>query len=100
MARTKLTARRNYNLKRNNFQRQQPQTRARPRPNRNIGVKNIENSRQRNKDIKIKRLLAQSKNIVEVKHRGRTMRRMTVILNLIFQLKEDNANINYKQNTP
>ena len=78
MARTKLTARRNYNLRRNNFQRQQPHARARPRPNRNIGVKNIENSRQRNKDIKIKRLLAQSKNIIEVKHRRRTMRRMTV----------------------
>ena len=78
MARTKLAARRNYNLRRNNFQRQQPQARARLRPNRNIGVKNVENSRQRNKDIKIKRLLAQSKNIVEVKHRGRVMRRMTV----------------------
>lgn len=33
-------------------------------------MKIIENNRSRNKDIKIKKLLPQSKNI-EVKHRGR-----------------------------
>lgn len=39
-------------------------------PSASIEVKNIENFRRRNKNIKIKKLLPQSKNI-EVKHRGR-----------------------------
>ena len=77
-ARTKLTARKNYNLKRNNFEiRRSPQQRPRPRPRVGIGVKSIENRRRRNKDIKIKKLLAQTKSI-PVKHRGQVVRRMTV----------------------
>ena len=53
------------------------------RPTGGVGVKNIENLRRRNKDIKIKRLLPQNKNI-EVKHRGRLVRRMTVRRQAIF----------------
>lgn len=45
------------------------------RPAWGIAIKIIENNRSRNKDIKIKKLLLQSKNI-EVKHRGR--RKMNV----------------------
>ena len=53
------------------------------RPTDGIGVKIIKNIRCRKKDIKIKKLLPQSKNI-EVSHRGRVVRRMTVILHAIF----------------
>ena len=42
-----------------------------------VGVKNIENIRHRKKEVKIKKLLLQTKNI-EVKHRGRVERKMTV----------------------
>ena len=47
------------------------------RPTGGNGVKNIENIKHRNKDIKIKKLSPLSKNI-ELKHRGRVVRRMTV----------------------
>ena len=78
MARTKLTARKSYNLRRNNFQiGRPPQQRQKARPSRGIGVKNIENRRRKNKDIKIKELLAQAKNI-QVKQRRQVVRRMTV----------------------
>ena len=53
------------------------------RPTGGIGVKNIENIRRRNKDIKIRRLIPQSKHI-EVKHRGRVVRKMTVRRHAIF----------------
>ena len=53
------------------------------RPTGGVGVKNIENMRRRNKDIKIKRLLVQTKNI-QVKHRCRLVRRMTVRRRAIF----------------
>ena len=52
-------------------------------PSASIEVKNIENFRRRNKNIKIKKLLPQSKNI-EVKHRCRVVRRTTVTQHAIF----------------
>ena len=48
-----------------------------------VGVKKIENIRRRNKNIKIKKLLPQTKN-TEVKHRGRLVKRMTVRRRAIF----------------
>ena len=48
-----------------------------------VSVKNIEKIIRRNKEIKIKKLLAQPKNI-EVKHRGRVVRKMTVRCRAIF----------------
>ena len=48
-----------------------------------VGVKNIEHTRLRNKDIKIKKLLKQIKNI-KVKHRGIVVRKMTVRRGAIF----------------
>lgn len=51
-------------------------------PSAGIEVKNIENFRRRNKNIKIKKL-PQSKNI-EVKHRCRVVRRTTVTQHAIF----------------
>ena len=48
-----------------------------------VGVKNIEHTRRRNKDINIKRLLSQIKNI-EVKHTGIVVRKMTVRRGAIF----------------
>ena len=53
------------------------------RPAAGIGVKSIENIRCRNKDVKIKKLLARPKNI-EVKRRGRLVRKMTVRRRAIF----------------
>lgn len=48
-----------------------------------VSVKNIEKIIRRNKEIKIKKLLAQPKNI-EVKHRGRVVRKMAVRCRAIF----------------
>ena len=48
-----------------------------------MGVKNIENRRIRNRRYKIKRILAQPKN-VEVKHNGRVVRRMVVRRSTIY----------------
>ena len=42
-----------------------------------MGVKNLENRRVRNRRYKIKRLMAQPKNI-EVRHNGRIVQRMVV----------------------
>ena len=85
--RTKITARKKYNIRRINFQiGQPPQQRLRSRPRGGAGVKNIENCRHSNKDIKIKKLLAQSKNI-QVKHRGQVVRRITVRRKSIFPAK-------------
>ena len=55
------------------------------RPTGGVGVKNIENIRRINKDIKTKRLLLQTKNI-EVKHKGRLVRRMTEGVQYLTQL--------------
>lgn len=52
-------------------------------PSASIEVKNIENFRRRNKNIKITKLLPQSKNI-EVKHRCRFVRRTTARQHAIF----------------
>ena len=48
-----------------------------------MGVKNIENRRIRNRRYKIKRILAQPKN-VEVKYNGRVVRRMVVRRSTIY----------------
>ena len=48
-----------------------------PRQAGGVRVKNIENNKHGNKDIKIKKLLSKTKN-TEVKQRGRVVRRMTV----------------------
>ena len=42
-----------------------------------MGVKNLENRRVRNRRYKIKRLMAQPKNI-EAKHNGRIVQKMVV----------------------
>ena len=73
MARTRAAPRRNL---RRTAGRTAAAARLR-KPTGVIGVKNIENIRCRNKDVEIKRLLPQTKNI-KVKHRGRVVRRMTV----------------------
>ena len=49
----------------------------RPRPSGGIGVKNMERFRKRNRDIKIKKVLSQSK-VVQVKKNGLVVRTMTV----------------------
>ena len=49
----------------------------RPRPSGGIGVKNMERFRKRNRDIKIKKVLPQSK-VVQVKKNGVVVRTMTV----------------------
>ena len=51
--------------------------------NGGVGVKKIENIRRRNKNIKTKKLLPQTKN-TEVEHRGRLVKRMTVRRRAIF----------------
>ena len=84
MGRTNIMARKKYNLRRYNFQRRRPsQQRPRPRP---ISVKYDEHCRHRNKEIKIKKLLAQPKKI-QVKHRGQVVRGMTVRHKSIFPAK-------------
>ena len=50
---------------------------GRPKPSGGIGVKNMEAFRKRNRDLKIKRLLPQSK-VVNVKKTGVALRKMTV----------------------
>ena len=65
MARTKVTARANYNRRKGQFHR-------RPRS----GIKSIE-GRIRNRDIKIKQIIPQSRNI-DVKKNGQVVRRMVV----------------------
>ena len=49
----------------------------RSRPSGGIGVKNMERFRKRNRDIKIKKVLPQSK-VVQVKKNGVVVRTMTV----------------------
>ena len=50
---------------------------GRPCPSLGIGVKNMQAFRRRNKDLKIKKLLPQSK-VVNVKKNGVVVRKMTV----------------------
>ena len=63
------------------------------RPAGGVEVKSIENNRRRNKDIKIKKLLPQTKN-TEIKQRGRVGKRITVRRSGFFLLKDVNENIN------
>ena len=77
MAKTDGMAKRSYNLRRANFQQQQPQIQqSRQAPRLYIKVKHIE-GRHRNRDIKIKKLLDQFQNI-QVKPSGREVRNLTV----------------------
>ena len=69
---TRLIVRANYNCRRANYQR------CRVRP----GIKNIE-GRIRNRDIKIKQIISQSRNI-EAEKNGQVVRRMTVRKKTIF----------------
>ena len=78
MARTRAASRKNLR----GTPRQAAVARLRS-PSASIEVKNIENFRRRNKNIKIKKLLPQSKNI-EVKHRCRFVRRTTARQHAIF----------------
>ena len=68
----RLIVRANYNCRRANYQR------CRVRP----GIKNIE-GRIRNRDIKIKQIIPQSRNI-EAEKNGQVVRRMTVRKKTIF----------------
>ena len=81
MARTRVAPRRN--LRRTAGRVGAAATARLQRPTGGIGVKNIENIRHRNKDIKIKMLLPQSEN-TEVKHRDGVVRRMTVRWRVVF----------------
>ena len=72
MARTKLITRANYNRRRANCQRRGVRS----------GIKNTE-GRIRNRDIKIKQIIPQSRNI-EVEKNGQVVRRMTVRKKTIF----------------
>ena len=58
----------------------------RSRSRRGIDVENVENLRRRNKDINIKKPLAQTKNI-QVKHKGQVVRRITIRRKSIFPAK-------------
>ena len=48
-----------------------------------VGVKNIENRRIRNRHFKIKRMMAQARNI-EVKQNGRVFHRIVVRISTIY----------------
>ena len=69
MARTKIVACRNYNQRKRNFQHCNQNQEKNLRPSGGTGRKNIENQRDRNYDIKIKKILAQFKK-VEIKYTG------------------------------
>ena len=73
MARTKLIARANYNLRRENYQRLRVSS----------GIKNIE-GRIRNRDIKIKQIIPQCRNIEVKQKNGQVVTRMTVRSKTIF----------------
>ena len=75
VARTKVTARANCNRRKGQFQRA---NQRRPRS----GVKNIE-GRIRNRDIKIKQLIPQSRNL-DAKKNGQVVRRLVVRRKIIY----------------
>ena len=92
MAKTKLTARAAYNRRKEQFQRanqRRPSAKVPRKPNNRMLVKDIE-GRTRNKDIKIKQLILQSRNI-EVQKNGQVIRRVVVRRKTVYPPRCENA---------
>ena len=92
MAKTKLTVRVTYSRRKEQFQHAiqgRPCAKVPRKPNNQTRVKKIE-GRIKNKDIKIKQLIPQSRNI-EVKKNGQVVRQMVVRRKTIYPPRRGNA---------